>query len=39
VPLTLTLRILLEQSEFTKPFADAMAGRIGKPQEAPAVSG
>ncbi len=29
VPLTLTLRILLEQSEFTRPLADAMAGRLG----------
>ena len=28
VPLTLTLRILLDQSEFTRPLANAMAGRI-----------
>jgi len=36
VPLTLTMRILLEQSEFTRPLASAMAGNLTEPVEADA---
>jgi AI-2 transport protein TqsA len=36
VPLTLTLRILFDQSEFTRPLANAMAGNLPEPAEADA---